>query len=131
MKIGMLFAVNAVIATAFGLAFTLAPGATLAPYGAADLSAAGLLVARLFGAALIGYGIFTWLLRAADPAAQRVGAIALGVADGIGTVISAHGVLSGAVNGLGWSTVAIYALLCAGYTLHLARKPAGGLVQPG
>jgi hypothetical protein len=123
MKIGTLLAVNAVIAMAFGIAFTLAPVQTLAPYGV-ELPPPGLLVSRLFGATLIGYGIITWLLRAGDAGAQRSLAIALTVADGLGTVISIWGVLSGAVNALGWSTVAIYGLLCAGFAMHLARKPA-------
>src|SRR5260370_34729448 len=122
MKIGTLLAVNAVIATAFGLAFALAPAQALAPYGI-ELPPACLLVSRLFGATLIGYGIITWLMRAADAGAQRSLAIALTVADGVGTVISIWGVLSGVVNALGWSTVAIYGLLCTGFPMHLARKP--------
>ncbi len=123
MKIGTLLAVNAVISMAFGLAFTLAPVQALAPYGV-ELPPPGLLVSRLFGATLIGYGIITWLMRAADAGAQRSLAIALTVADGVGTVISIWGVLSGTVNALGWSSVAIYGLLCAGFAMHLARKPA-------
>ena len=123
MKIGTLLSINAVIAMIFGIGFTFAPAMTLAPYGV-ELSAAGLHVARLFGAALVGYGIITWLLRAADAGAQRSVAIALTVADALGTLISAWGVLSGITNALGWTTVAVYGLLCAGFAMHLLRKPA-------
>ncbi|MGZ6142500.1 MAG: hypothetical protein ACXWLM_04135 [Myxococcales bacterium] len=126
MKIGTLFSVNAVIAGVFGIAFTLAPAQTLAPYGV-ELPFAGLLVARLFGAALVGFGIISWLLRAADASAQRAAAIALTVADALGFLISLWGVLAGAINALGWSTVAIYGLLAAGFALQLARKPAAAL----
>ncbi len=60
MKLGNLFAVNAMIAGLFGLAFVFAPAQLLAQYGLAIDAAFG-LVAQLFGAALIGYAVLTWL----------------------------------------------------------------------
>ena len=123
MKIGALLAINAVLAMFFGIAFTLAPALSLARYGV-ELPAAGLQVTRQFGATLIGYGIITWLMRSADAGAQRSVAIGLTVVTGLGTLFSLWSVVTGIVNALGWSSVAIYGLLCAGYVMHLVRKPA-------
>jgi len=124
MKIGTLLAVNAVISTLFGLGFVLAPAQSLLPYGV-ELPPAGLIITRLFGAALLGYGMITWLLRRTqDAAVLRSLALSLAVADALGTLISLWGVAAGYTNALGWSTVAIYALLCIGFALHAAHKPA-------
>src|SRR5437764_6081525 len=102
MKIGNLLSANGVVASVFGLAFFLAPAQALAPYGV-EMAGAGLLVSRLFGAALIGYGLITWRLRGAtDAGVLRSLEIALAVSNALGTIVSAYGVLSGQVNALGW-----------------------------
>jgi hypothetical protein len=124
MKIGMLLAVNAVIATVFGIGFAVASAQALAPYGV-SINEGGLLVGRLFGSALIGYGMLTWLMRrSTDEAALRALSISLAVADAVGTLAALWAVVAGHVNALGWTTVAIYGLLCAGFTLFLVRRPA-------
>ena len=124
MKIGTLYAVNTVIAGVFGLSFSLAPAQTLAPYGV-ELPLAGLIVARLFGAALVGFAIVSWYMRSAEAATQRNVAVAYALSDALGTVFAAWGVVTGATNALGWSTVLIYALLGAAYGMQLLAKPAG------
>jgi hypothetical protein len=126
MKIGTVLTVNALIATAFGIGFILAPAQVLAPYGV-ELPVAGLLMSRLFGASLLGYGILTWLLRGtSDAEVVRAFGVSLGVANALGAAVAAWGVLSGTVNAMGWSTVAIYAALAAGFGYFAARKPAAG-----
>jgi hypothetical protein len=124
MKLSMLLTANAIIAGAFGLAFVVAPGRLLMQYGIA-LPVGGLLVARLFGASLIGYCILTWMARdAADSDARRAIVTTLFVADALGAVISIGGQLRGYANALGWSTVLIYLLLTAAFGYFQFAKPA-------
>jgi hypothetical protein len=124
MKLGNLFAVNAVIAGLFGLAFVFAPAQLLAQYGLA-VDAGFALVAQLFGAALIGYAILTWLVRTAgDSAARRAIVLALFISDGVAFVLALMAQLKGLVNSLGWSTVAIYLLLAIGFAYFHFTKPS-------
>ena len=124
MKLGNLFAVNSVIAGLFGLAFVFAPAQLLARYGLAVDAGFG-LVAQLFGAALIGYAILTWLVRkAGDSEARRAIVLALFISDGVAFVLALMAQLKGHVNSLGWSTVAIYLLLALGFAYFQFAKPS-------
>jgi hypothetical protein len=42
----------------------------------------------------------------------------------VGVLVSLMGVMGGAVNALGWSTVAIYAALLLGYLSAMRSRPA-------
>ena len=123
MKLGNLFAVNAVIAGLFGLAFVFAPARALAQYGLVVDAGFG-LVAQLFGAALVGYAILTWLVRkVGDSEARRAIVLALFISDGVAFVLALMAQLKGLVNSLGWSTVAIYLLLALGFAyFHFAKS---------
>jgi hypothetical protein len=124
MKLGNLFAVNAVIAGLFGLAFIFAPAQLLAQYGLAIGAGFG-LVAQLFGAALIGYAVLTWPVRkAGDSEARRAIVFALFISDGAAFVLALIAQLKGQVNSLGWSTVAIYLLLALGFAYFHFAKPS-------
>ena len=124
MKLRNLFAVNAVIAGLFGLAFVFAPAQLLAQYGLAVDAGFG-LVAQLFGAALIGYAILTWQVRkTADSDARRAIVLALFISDGVAIVLALMAQLKGLVNTLGWSTVAIYLLLALGFAYFHFAKPS-------
>ncbi len=115
MKLGSLFTVNAVIAAAFGIAFIIVPAQLLEAYGV-TLTPGTAVVSRLFGAALVGYGVLTWQVRASPWSdALRAVVLALLVGDVLGFGLAAQGVLAGATNALGWSTVVIYGLLAAGF----------------
>ena len=62
---------------------------------------------------------------AADSVARRTIALGFVVGHVIAAVIAILGVTSGAANALGWSTVAIYALLAAGFGITgLAKSSA-------
>lgn len=126
MKLRTLFAVNAVIAAVFGVSFVAAPARLLAQYGL-TVDAGFALVAQLFGAALIGYAILTWLVRASgDSDARRAIVLALFISDGVAFVLALMAQLRGLVNSLGWSTVAIYLLLALGFAYFQFTKPAEG-----
>ena len=132
MKLGTVLTVNAIIALLFGLGFVLAPAATLAPYGLTT-DDSGILVARLFGAAVLGYAVLTWSARnSEESAARRAIVLALFLSFGIGLVVSLVGQLSGLVNALGWSTVAIYLVFTLGYGYFQFAKPSSPPeVSPG
>jgi len=124
MKLGNLFAVNAVIAGLFGLAFVFAPAQLLAQYGLVIDAGFG-LVAQLFGAALVGYAILTWLVRkVGDSEARRAIVLALFISDGVAFVLALMAQLKGLVDSLGWSTVAIYLLLALGFAYFHFAKPS-------
>ena len=129
MKLGTLFTINSIVVGLFAIGFVLAPGPLLAPYGLVDLSAGAILVARLFGAALCGFCIISVLVRGApDSVALRAIVTAFFLADGIGFVVALLGQLAGVTNALGWSTVAIYLLLGAGFGYFQMKPPAGALM---
>lgn len=126
MRLSTFLTIASLLALVFGLAFLFAPGATLAPYGVTT-DAAGLYMARYFGAALIQLGLVIFLARqVADPGAQR--AIVLGSSvgslAGLGVALGAQ--LQHAVNALGWSTVAIYLFLLVGYGYFAFTRPRAG-----
>ena len=124
MKLGNLFAVNAVIAGLFGLSFVFAPARVLAQYGLTVDAGFG-LVAQLFGAALIGYAILTWQVRkTTDSDSRRAIVLALFISDGVAFVLALMAQLKGVVNSLGWSTVAIYLLLALGFAYFHFAKPS-------
>ena len=124
MKLGNLFVINAVIAGLFGLAFVFAPAQLLAQYGLV-IGAGFSVVAQLFGAALIGYAILTWLCRKASASdARRAIVLALFISDGVAFVLALIAQLKGLVNSLGWSTVAIYLLLAIGFAYFHFAKPS-------
>jgi len=115
MKLGTLLVITAVVALLFGLAFVLVAGPFMSLYGV-SLSPGGLLIARLFGAALLGFAILTWFARNAEQSEARKAIIlSLFISDAIGFIVALIGQLSGVVNALGWSTVIVYLLLALGF----------------
>lgn len=128
MKLASLFTANAVIATLFGIAFVVAPTEILALY-AVTVTPGTAVVSRLFGAALIGFGLIAWQARGAAPSdALRAIVLAFFVSEAVGFVASLHGQLTGAINALGWSTVVIYGALAAGFAYFSFQT--GGAAAP-
>ena len=115
MKLNVLFTINTVIAGFFGILLVLVAGKFLSLYGI-TMNPGSLLVANLFGAALIGFALICWCARNAEESeALKAIILAFFIADGVGFIMALIGQLSGAVNALGWSTVAIYLFLTLGY----------------
>ncbi len=124
MKLSTLLTINTIVAGVFGLAFVLVPDTAMSLYGA-TLSPAGVLVARLFGAALLGYAVLSWFARnASESEARSAIVLAMFVGDALGFVVALLGQLSGVVNAVGWSTVAIYLLLALGFGYFYFMKPS-------
>ena len=115
MKLSTLMVITAIVAFFFGIAFVLVTGTLMSCYGV-SLSPGGLIVARLFGAALLGFAVLTWSARNAEASEARKAIIlALFISDSIGFIVALAGQLSGVFNDLGWSTVIIYLLLALGF----------------
>jgi len=107
MKLKTLMTINAIVAIVFGVTFVIVPAQTYSLY---DMTADEqmLLMGRLFGAALIGFAILTWMAKnATDSDARRAIVLALFISEGIGFVVALIGQLNNVVNAFGWSTVAI------------------------
>ena len=122
MRLSLLFTINAVIAILFGLGFVLIPATLLSLY-AVEVDINGIYLARLLGAAFLGYGVITWLVRDSAYSAVRAIVLALAVSELIGFVISLYYQFQGAANALGWTTVAIYLLLGLGFAYFYLRPP--------
>ena len=104
----VIFIINSIVNLVFGLAFVLVPGSTLSIYGV-SVNEAGILISRLFGASLLGYAVLSWFARnTEESAARRAILISFSIGFTIGFIVSLIGQLSGIVNALGWSSVALY-----------------------
>jgi hypothetical protein len=127
MRSNTVFLIGALLALAFGIGFILMPAAVLSIYGITT-DAPLALMARYFGLTLLQVAVTLFVLKETRDAATQRG-LALGGAIGavIGLVVSAMGAMAGTLNAMGWSVVAIYAILLLGY-LGVLRAP---LSSPG
>ena len=124
MKLSTMFVIYAAISAIFGLAFVFVPETSLALYGI-TLGPGGILIARLFGAALLEFALLSWLARnAGDSEARKAIILAVFIGEAVGFIVVLLGQLSGEVNALGWSTVAIYLLLALGFAYFQFMKPS-------
>ncbi len=122
MKLSNLFLVNAIVAVLFALGFLLIPEQVLAFFGM-SVSEQGIMVTRLFGAALLGYALITWFAQSFSGEMARNLVLSLLVAFLVGSVVVVLGQLRGLANGLGWIVVAIYVLFTLGYAYFYFLKP--------
>jgi hypothetical protein len=126
MTLKNLFVFNAIVAVLFGVGYLISPNFVLASYGV-TLSEAGELIGRALGAVYLEVGLLTWMVRdlKGGPALRSM-VLAFFVGNVLGLIVILLGQLSGIANALGWSAVAIYALLALGYGYFQFVKP----VQP-
>lgn len=124
MRLNTLLLIAGLLALGFGLSFLLVPGIVLPIYGL-DSAPAMVLMSRFFGAALVQLGATLYLVREVRQPEARRGLVLAGiVGSGAGLAVALMGQMAGLVNAMGWSTVAIYALLLFGYAVHLRERPA-------
>lgn len=125
MKMRSLAIATAVVSFFFGIGLVLIPQTVVSYYGR-ELSVTGIYLARLLGAAFLGFGVLTWLIRNMDPnPTTRALSLAIFVMDMIGAILSIAGQVStpSVTNALGWTTVAIYLLLGAGWGTSYFFRP--------
>lgn len=119
-----LMVINTIVALIFGIAFVLVPNSVVSLYGVIA-SPQLLYMGQLFGAALIGFGILTWLARNSTVAEAKKAVLpALFIGHGVGFIVALIGQIRWVVNSLGWLTVAIYLLLALGFGYFLMKKPS-------
>lgn len=123
MSRSLLFTVTAALAAVFGFAFLLMPGAALSLYGVtADPVVAGM--GRLIGGLYLAMGLLAWYARDAKPSRLlRKVVLVFAVGFALGALGSLSLQLSGALNALGWSSVALDVLLAAAFAAAYRQHP--------
>jgi hypothetical protein len=123
MKLKNLLMVNAIVSALFGLGFVLVPGQVYAIYGV-DMTDHLRYTSELFGAALIGLAVISWMARSAAPSTAR-SAIVTGffVGESLGFIMALIGQFRDTAVSLGWLNVAIYLLIALGFAYFLFIKP--------
>ena len=125
MKLKYVFVANAVISLVLGCALLIASPLLMLFFGLnVQVTQGGMVVTRLFGAAIVGYGLLAWLARnAPDSEGKRAIVLAFFIAHALGFIVAVPAQLSGVANVLGWLIVAIYVLLALGYGYFQFVKP--------
>jgi hypothetical protein len=124
MKLETFLTIAAIIAIAFGLGFVAAPALMLTQYGIVA-SPGTAIMARFFGAVLLNLGLVLFLARRVREPGTRAGIVHGSLVGAVlGLLVAIHGQRIGAVNALGWSTVAVYAFLMLGYAYFAFGKSA-------
>lgn len=125
MSFSLLCLLGAIATVPFGLAFLFAPEATAAQYAISGWTPGTLVVARLFGVTFLSLGGAIYAARhSKDLVLQKGVAVALCITSVIATVVAVMGVTAGAINAVGWSTVATYALFTLAWGSVALRKTA-------
>ena len=114
MRFNTLLTVAGVLGIVFGLIFLFAPSPGLSQNGVAT-DAAGVFLTQFFGAALLQLGLVFLCLRPVEEG--NIPRVALGACLGelAGLSVAVRMQLTGHVNAMGWSSVAIYGLLTIGF----------------
>jgi hypothetical protein len=107
MTIKTFFSIIAVLALVHGVGFVLVPEQVAASYGMAT-SVSTILMARLFGAALIGLGLVFWFARGGTSETSRGVLISTVVGNTIGLIVVVLGSVAGTLNSMGWVAALIY-----------------------
>jgi uncharacterized membrane protein YoaK (UPF0700 family) len=124
MKLRTLFIINAVVCFVFGLGFTLFPEQVISLYGNDAVTGQFKFVGQLFGSALLTFGVISWLAKdSTESNARNAIVFSFFLGDVVGFIIALINQLSGVVNALNWSTVAIYLLLALGFGYFQFIKP--------
>ncbi len=118
-----LMSIKAAVCLAFGLQLLFVPSFLLELLGT-TVGDGGTVMARAYGAALLGTLVLTWFARnAAESEARQPILLDLLVYDAIGLVVMLVAVLSGVLNALAWGIVFVYLFFSVG-SGYLLRKRA-------
>jgi hypothetical protein len=129
MKLETFLTIAALIAIAFGLGFVAAPALMLTQYGIVATPGTAIM-ARFFGAVLLNLGFVLFLARRVIEPVTRTGIVRGSLIGALlGLLVAIHGQMNGAVNALGWSTVAVYAFLVLGYAYFAFGRQHSALVS--
>ena len=115
--------VASVLVLLLGAAWLFLPETMLARW-AVETDATGLYLGRRYGASLFGYAVMLWLAaRLADSGGRSAILVGGALVAGLLALVSLAGVVMGIVGPGAWASVAIEAVLAAGFVyLLLARR---------
>jgi Na+-driven multidrug efflux pump len=123
MTLRYLLVTTAVLSFIFGLGYLLMPDQVLALFGTAT-DDVGLLAARFFGGAVVGYGVLALAHRDSNLLEARGSVVpAFAISFTLGFVLALVGQLSGLLNALGWVSVVTFLLLAIGYAYVQFGRP--------
>ena len=123
MKLKSLMIIKALVCLGMGVPILAVPIFFYSLFGI-KIDAAGALVGREYGAALIGNLLVTWFARnAVDSDARRAIILGLCVYDLIGFIFFLVAQLTGMMNPLGWLAVVIYLFFAVGFGYFYFKNP--------
>ena len=123
MKLRTFLTTVAVIALLYALGLILLPAFMATTYGMGT-SASEILLARFFGVEMLVVGVINWLAKDLTGASVRPVITGNLIGDIVGTIVALMGTLSGVMNVVGWSAVAIYLLIALGFAYFQFMAPA-------
>ena len=123
MNLRTFLTIAAVVALVYALGLILMPAFMASTYGLGT-SASEILLARFFGVELLVLGLITWLAKDLTGASVRPIITGNLIGNAVGTIIALMGTLSGVMNSVGWSAIAIYFLLALGFAYFQFMAPA-------
>lgn len=120
MKLKLFLLVNAVLFVPFGTLMLIIPHLLFPMFGI-DLDNDGILMARVFGSALLNFGIMCYLVRNETAESTGLKTILIGnlifhALDSISTFFASY---SGVMNALGWMFFALHFILTLGFAYYL------------
>lgn len=124
---------NAMLLIAVGIAFSLYAPLTINLYAHFTAQDNALLYwlavtfARMYGAALLGFGFLIWAIsRLVEPSlpetTRRTILLSMIIANGMGLVVAGSQQITLWGSPAGWITIAVYAILLLGYLAFLISK---------
>jgi len=114
-----LMIINAVTGILFGAGFLIMPGLLSSLFGIAATPTSDFAL-RMYGAAILGYGLLGWLIRQArDGVVQKPVLTAVFVKDFGGFLVLLFAQLAGLMNAFGWSVVILLLLMSIAYAYGL------------
>jgi hypothetical protein len=104
-----MFTVTMIVELVFALGFLILPGTLFGIFGV-EPSPSGILVARMFGSALLAFCTLLWYARGSKSTDLRTTAVrSLFLYLLVSTVLLIMAQLAGIVNTMGWGTVVLHA----------------------
>jgi len=122
MKLSSFAIIITILAIGFGLAFVLIPVKLTAFYGI-TLEGGGIVMARYFGGANLFTGMIYWSYSSVSPSAKSWPKLLLYslIYEILQLIITLMAVLDNQANAMGWTTVALFALLAIGSGYFLVQ----------
>lgn len=129
-RVSTLLKFNSLCNLFFGLMLLLVPTWMMTMFGV-NLDEGGVYLARMAGAAYLGYAAITWLSRDLPEEPLRLVILpSLLIWFGVGMLTLLYGQLAGITNFLGWFTVLLSAFFVAGHAYFLIRPSEKGQTRP-